>query len=165
MGMSPLQTVMMYNALRAIKTLTALSGSAGESITAIEEAITTIEAILEEETVPVVVVEDKVLIPGEKKIRVKTPTGDVTITLPTAVDREHDTISITKVDDSSNDVIVEDDGENVLATLTYQYQTVILVSDNTDWNILQEASSNYANIVVGTTAPTDTSLLWVDTNE
>lgn len=105
----------------------------------------------------------------QKNVKANATSGDAIINLPTAVGKLNDTITITKTDSSANTVQINPDGSETISgessiTLYYQYQSAVLISDGANWFVLSEASNDFAKIVAGTTAPTDTTLYWLDTN-
>ena len=106
----------------------------------------------------------------DKKVKANATSGDVTLNLPTAVGKEDDVVTITKTDSSANTVTIVPDGAETISgdssrILYYQYQSLVITSDGSNWFVIGESSGgDFVQIVSGTTAPTDTSLYWFDTN-
>lgn len=117
-----------------------------------------------------IVIEDPGTTPipkGKKKVKVNSSAGDITVSLPTTDVSEFDVVTITKTDNTTNTVTVTGLVGNDYV-LTYQYQTVIATYNGTAWEITGQQlppTETTPQIHVGTTAPSDTKLLWLDINE
>lgn len=75
---------------------------------------------------------------GDTVVLGDATSGNVTVTLPTAVGGLGKVYNVKKTDSSSNDVIVSSndiDGATT-ATLTRQWESIMLVSDNASWMII-----------------------------
>ena len=131
------------------------------------QSANTVETQVEEQTpVKVTTPGSKDLTKKEKNVKADTTSGDITVNLPTTDISEFDTVSITKIDDTSNTVTISGliGADKVLY---YQYQTVIAMYDGSDWYIIDQVlqpTETKAEIHKGTTAPTDLEQLWFDTN-
>jgi len=107
----------------------------------------------------------------DKNVKGNAASNDITIELTSAVGREYDVVTITKTDDTANTItIIPEDGSGETINgesslvLSYQYQSAVLTSDGSNWFILASGANSFPNIVVDTTPPSDTNLLWFDTN-
>ena len=77
---------------------------------------------------------------GYPVLLVNAASASVTVNLPTAVSNSA-SYTIKKTDSSTNTVIIDGSGSETIdggttATLTIQYESITIVSDNTNWHII-----------------------------
>lgn len=77
---------------------------------------------------------------SDNTVLVDAFSGNITITLPTAVGRKGKIFNIKKIDSSANSVIIDPGTQTIDGNSTYtigtQYESVTLISDNLNWFII-----------------------------